>query len=232
MTDSDTTIDTTIDLDPADEAVLRPEVHEPHRFTQIGLGWQPWLTPMTVAEMTPRHLAGLVEPERAKMPYFALLARAPEILAARTLTDFDIFMNPDGGLPFWERELAAAAASRVNGCVFCASVHAKNASKLSGRDADVQRMLDEGVSAAIDPRWDAVVEAARALTVTPSEFGPAHVAALTAAGLDDLDIADAIAGAAFFNWANRLMLSLGEPTVPPRARAAHAAEVTGEVAAD
>jgi alkylhydroperoxidase family enzyme len=30
-------------------------------------------------------------------------------------------------------------------------------------------------------------------------------------GLDDLAIADVIHAAAFFNWANRLMLSLGEP---------------------
>ena len=30
-------------------------------------------------------------------------------------------------------------------------------------------------------------------------------------GLDDAAIADVIHGAAFFNWANRLMLSLGEP---------------------
>lgn len=219
-----------IDLTTTTDTVLRPEVHEPNRFTQLGLGWQPWLAPLPIEEMTPRHLAGLVEPERAKMPYFALLVRAPEILAARTRTDFDIFTNPDGGLPFWERELAAAAASRVNGCVFCASVHAKNASKLSGRSDDVQRMLDEGVGAWVDPRWNALVDAARALTVTPSEFTSEHVAALTAAGLDDLDIADAIAGAAFFNWANRLMLSLGEPTVPPRARAAHEAEIAAALA--
>jgi alkylhydroperoxidase family enzyme len=33
------------------------------------------------------------------------------------------------------------------------------------------------------------------------------------AGLDDLAIADVIHAAAFFNWANRLMLSLGEPAV-------------------
>ena len=29
--------------------------------------------------------------------------------------------------------------------------------------------------------------------------------------MDDLAIADVIHAAAFFNWANRLMLSLGEP---------------------
>ena len=34
---------------------------------------------------------------------------------------------------------------------------------------------------------------------------------LRRAGLDDLAIADVIHAAAFFNWANRLMLSLGEP---------------------
>jgi alkylhydroperoxidase family enzyme len=31
-------------------------------------------------------------------------------------------------------------------------------------------------------------------------------------GLDDAEIVDVINSAAFFNWANRLMLSLGEPT--------------------
>jgi alkylhydroperoxidase family enzyme len=34
---------------------------------------------------------------------------------------------------------------------------------------------------------------------------------LRRSGLDDLAIADVIPAAAFFNWANRLMLSLGEP---------------------
>ena len=37
---------------------------------------------------------------------------------------------------------------------------------------------------------------------------------LRAAGLDDVEIADVIHGAAFFNWANRLMLSLGRPVAP------------------
>jgi alkylhydroperoxidase family enzyme len=43
------------------------------------------------------------------------------------------------------------------------------------------------------------------------------LAALGRAGLDDLAIADVIHAAAFFNWANRLMLSLGEPALPPKA---------------
>jgi hypothetical protein len=38
------------------------------------------------------------------------------------------------------------------------------------------------------------------------------IARLRSEGLNDLEIADVIHCAAFFNWANRLMLSLGEPT--------------------
>jgi len=50
------------------------------------------------------------------------------------------------------------------------------------------------------------------LTATPSQFGADEIARLREEGLDDLEIADVVHGAAFFNWANRLMLSLGEPT--------------------
>ena len=76
-------------------------------------------------------------------------------------------------------------------------------------------MLDEGTAAQQDdPQWRAVIDASVALTRIPDEFGAEHVRALREAGLDDVAIIDAINGAAFFNWANRLMLSLGEPTPP------------------
>lgn len=191
-----------------------PGIRRPDAFTQQGLGWVPWAPPVPEAELTDEQRDALVEPARAKNAYFRLLARDPEALRARTLTDLDIFHNEDGGIPRWERELAAAATSRVNGCVFCASVHARAASRLSGRADDVQRLLDEGVSARVDDRWNAITDASAALTTTPSAFGAEHVARLRAADIDDAGIVDQISGAAFFNWANRLMLSLGEPEVP------------------
>lgn len=186
----------------------------PNAFTQAQLEWLPWLEPLPQDELTERHLAGLVDASRAKSPYFMLLARDPDILGARTRTDKDIFYNPEAGLPRAERELAAAATSRYNGCIYCASVHARFATHFSPRSADIQRLLDEGVDAALDPRWDAIVAASVALSATPVAFGSAHVEALRAVGLDDLAVSDVIHGAAFFNWANRLMLSLGEPQAP------------------
>lgn len=195
-----------------------PELDRPEAFTREPLGWVPWLEPLATEELTERHFAGLVERSRADFAYFRLLARDPELLGARTRLDNDIFYTEDGGLPRAERELAAAAASRVNGCVFCASVHARAAARLSGRPEDVDRLLDEGAGAELGERWEAIVAAAEALTATPVRFGPDHVERLRAAGLDDDEILDVIGGAAFFNWANRLMLSLGEPEVPARRR--------------
>ena len=183
---------------------------EPNVFTQAQLNWLPWLPPLPEAELTDRHMAGLVDPSRAKSPYFMLLARDPDILGARTRTDKDIFYNPTAGLPRAERELSAAATSRLNGCIYCASVHSRFATQFSKRGADVERLLAEGVGVDLDDRWNAVIAASVALTETPIKFTTADIESLRATGMDDLSISDAIHGAAFFNWANRLMLSLGE----------------------
>jgi uncharacterized peroxidase-related enzyme len=75
----------------------------------------------------------------------------------------------------------------------------------------VQRLLDDGVSVDLGERWNAIVAASVALTSIPIDFGPEHVERLRKAGLDELAIIDVINAASFFNWANRLMLSLGEP---------------------
>jgi AhpD family alkylhydroperoxidase len=125
-----------------------------------------------------------VGPARVKSPYFRLLARDPDILGACTKTDKDVFYNPTAGRPQAERELSVTTTSRYNGCIYCASVHARFAPHFSKRGADVDRC------------WNAIIAAVRA------------------AGLDDLAIAGVVHGAAFFNLANRLMLSLGMSRTP------------------
>ena len=199
-----------------DRVLSHEGVVQPNVFTQDELDWLPWLEPLPQEELTDRHWAGLVDASRSKSPYFMLLARDPDVLGARTKADKDIFYNTRDGLPRAERELAAAAASRFNGCIYCASVHARFSSQFSKRRDDVQRVLDEGVAVRIDPRWDAVMDASVALSRTPGTFGREDAVRLREAGLGDLEISDVIHGAAFFNWANRLMLSLGEPA-PKRA---------------
>ena len=196
-----------------------PQIAAPTAFVSHSLGWSPWAPPVAKDELSAEQLEALVEPRRADMPYFRLLARDPQALKARTLTDNDIFYNVTGGIGRAERELSAAATSRLNGCVFCASVHANFAIEQSGRDADVQRLLDEGIEADLgSDLWNAVVAAATALTRTPVQFDQGHVDRLRSAGLDEASVLDVINSAAFFNWANRLMLGLGEPEGPARLR--------------
>ncbi|GAA1217532.1 alkylhydroperoxidase domain protein [Microbacterium maritypicum] len=199
----------------AAQTVLRhDDAPHPHAFTRGEVGWVPHLEPLAEEELTARHYDGLVDVARAKNDYFRLLARDPEVLKARTLVDKDIFYNAAEGLPRADRELAATAASRRNGCVFCASVHSRFAAHHSRRTDDVDLLLEEGVDADLGARWNAIVAASVALTDTPSAFGEEEISRLRAAGLDDLEVADVIHGAAFFNWANRLMLSIGRPVAP------------------
>lgn len=201
------------------ENTLTPEVVKPGKFVNHSLGWQPWVAPMEKADFTEAHLDSLIKPERIDMPYFRLLARDPAALRARTVTDLDIFYNTEGGLGRAERELAATVASRYNGCEYCASVHQARA-KEEGGDADaIHRLLDEGIQADLgSTQWSAIRDAAVALTSTPFAFNDTHVAKLREVGLDDLSIIDVINSSSFFNWANRLMLTLGEPDVPKRFR--------------
>jgi alkylhydroperoxidase domain protein len=196
-----------------ENVITHPENHEPTEFTLAMLDWLPWLAPPTEDALTERQRSSLVDPARSKSAYFRLLASDPDILEARTRTDKDIFYNTASGLPRAERELAAAATSRRNGCIYCASVHARHAVTYSKRLEDVRRLLDVGVKADLGERWNAIVAAAVALTATPIAFGTSHIMKLRAVGLDDAEIVDVINAAAFFNWANRLMLSLGEPCV-------------------
>ena len=200
-----------------DSIVVQNSENQPVVFTQAELDWLPWIEPLPETELTERHWAGLVDRSRAKSDYFRLLVRDPDVLQARTKTDKDIFYNTADGLPRAERELAAAATSRYNGCIYCASVHARFATAYSKRGEDVQRLLDEGVGADLGARWNAVVRASVALASTPIAFGSENIEELRRAGLDDAEIVDVINSAAFFNWANRLMLSLGEPAAKSRA---------------
>jgi alkylhydroperoxidase domain protein len=193
--------------------ITHPHLEHPRDFTRGNVGWQPWLEPLTEADLTDEHRER-VDPSRLKGAYFRLLARDLDALVARTKTDIDIFYNTKGGLGRAERELSAAATSRFNGCVFCASVHARFAAHQSKRVDDVDRLLEEGVDAEQEPLWRAIIEASVALARTPSALTEHHIQALRDAGLDDLAISDAIHGAAFFNWANRLMLSLGVAEEP------------------
>lgn len=204
------------------------------RFTTAERAWHAWAEPVGPETGSPEQIHAYESSVWPDSPYFRLLAWHPASLEARTALDRAIFLARPG-LGRGERELAATVASRVNGCELCASVHSRFTVTFTKREDEVRRLLEEGVETDLDERWRAIVDASAALTASPPRFGAHHVRALLDAGLTRSDVQDVVEAAAFFAWANRLMLSLGEPAEPgeddadalANQRAADAAASTG-----
>ena len=184
-------------------------------FTHGELQWQPWITPVDLDAATQEQLTALkVTPSnRAVGAYSLVLAHDPEALSERSPL-YNAIMFGAKGLPRADRELGAVAASRINGCAYCASVHALRFTQLSKQPEVMQRIQDDGVDAALEPRLKAIVDYSTKLTRDPAAITGADAAPLRAQGLSDMDILDLTHAVAMFAWANRLMQTLGEPAAP------------------
>jgi len=184
-------------------------------FTLDLVKWHPWVETVDDIGPTPEQAALVAEvsPRPTGRPYYALLAHDPLVLKERTAL-MKAAMYGQGGARRSDRELAAVATSRVNGCVHCASVHARVYAQLTKDEATIQRLLDEGIDTPLDERERAVVDYAARLTRDPAGLTRADLEPLRRLGYSDLDILDITNAAAMFVWANDLFLSLGdaEPT--------------------
>ncbi|WP_213777946.1 peroxidase-related enzyme [Caballeronia sp. dw_276] len=185
---------------------------ESHGFTNRVLGWDAWLDVVQFADASAEQVAVLEEshPKAKESDYYLFLVHQPEILRQRSAA-FNAIMYAPGGLPRAERELASTVVSRINGCVYCASVHAQRFEQLAKRDDVIEQVFDDPVTAGTSPREKAIVQASIDLTLTPGNVEPAQLQALRDVGLNDDEILDLIHSIAIFAWANRLMLNLGEP---------------------
>lgn len=203
---------------PADAA---PFVHpanlpppgEPLRrngFTSEVLGWKAWLEVLNPETATPeqQHVLEVSHPKAKTMDFYLVLARQPQVLLERSQA-FNAIMYAPGGLSRAEREVAATAVSRSNGCVYCASVHAQRFEQLAKRNDVMAQLFDDPDTAGTNARERAIIQASLALTRAPGSFGKQNLQPLRDAGLSDLEILDMLHSAALFGWANRLMLNLG-----------------------
>lgn len=179
--------------------------------------WAPYLPPVPAdtADPAKRAAMGVSPSNTGASPYVRTLAHDPDSHVTRTDLFNRIMYAPDG-LDRASRELAAFAASRVNGCVYCAAVHGRRYVELSRRDDVLTPLIADGLDGAVDDRSRAIVDMARALNDTPAAVTPAHANALKREGLDDGEKVDVVLAAAIFGWANRLMHTLGHSTPQKR----------------
>ena len=186
-------------------------------FTHGELGWKPWVTPLDITAATPEQLSALkITPSnRAVGAYSLVLAHDPEALNQRSPL-YNGIMFGAKGLSRAERELGAVTASRINGCSYCASVHALRFNQLAKQPEVMELIQRDGVEAKLEPRLRAIVDYAAKLTRDPAAITPADAAPLRAQGLSDLEILDLTQAVAMFAWANRLMQTLGEAADPAK----------------
>jgi uncharacterized peroxidase-related enzyme len=184
-------------------------------FTLDLVKWHPWIETVEDLGASPEQVALLdeVSPNPTGRPYYALLAHDPIALRERTLLMKHTMYGHDGALRS-DRELAAVATSRANGCVHCASVHARLYGQLTKDNAVIQRILDEGNDTPLGQRERAIVDYAVKLSLDPAGTTAADLSALRAAGFSDLAILDLTHVIGMFNWANQLFLTLGENEPP------------------
>ena len=181
-------------------------------FTLDVLRWQPWLRPVQLDEADDAQIKALTAAGAITRdsPYFRTLAHAPELLTARMVLYNDIVYSREG-LPRAEREFSMFAVSRVNGCVYCASIHGRRYVELT-KDADtIDALLQSEDTSSLPTRLRMIFDFARAITLHPTAVNANSGAALREAGFSDAEILDLLHATAMFSWANTLMLTLGQP---------------------
>ncbi|GFM68031.1 peroxidase-related enzyme [Pseudomonas cichorii] len=184
-------------------------------FTNEVLGWKAWLPTVQLDSATPEQLAVLEEshPQAKTSDYYLTLVHQPQILRQRSVA-FNAIMYAPGGLSRAERELASTVVSRINQCVYCASVHAQRFEQLAKRNDVIAQIFADPQTAGTTEREKAIVRFAIDLTLDPAALGAEQIRPLREQGLDDGQVLDLIHAISIFAWANRLMLNLGEPLYP------------------
>jgi uncharacterized peroxidase-related enzyme len=182
------------------------------QFTLDFLDWVPWVPRAVDTDLPIERKAEIQEFVSGKnaSDYLLVLANDFDSLQARASVHRHVYADDDVTQAGY-RELGATTTSRINGCVFCASVHARHVANYLKNRPLAKRFLEEGLDADLPPIERAVVDVCAKLTLDPEALTGAELTPLRELGLDEIEILDILNYAAFFANANRLMLTLGEP---------------------
>jgi len=184
-------------------------------FTNETLGWTSWLDVVDPETATPEQndVLRMSHPQARTSDYYLTLIHQPDLLRQRSEA-YNTIMYAKGGLARAERELGALTVSRINGCSYCASVHAQRFEQLAKRNDTVAQVFEDPRTAGTSAREQAVAQFAIRVTEAPDDLGADDIQALQAVGLDTAEILDLLNATSIFAWANRLMMNLGEPVLP------------------
>lgn len=109
-----------------------------------------------------------------------------------------------------EREMMAVVVSVSNGCAYCRLHHAEALNHYWKDDGRISSLSTDFTSAGLSKKEIALCEFARELTSNPGSFqDDTIIDKLRETGLADNAILDATLVVSYFNFVNRIVLSLG-----------------------
>lgn len=114
----------------------------------------------------------------------------------------------DSGLSVLEREMIAVVVSSINKCYYCLVAHGQTVRELSNDPGLGELLVMNWRAAGLEGRHYAMLEYADKLTKTPELMSSADRDKLTDAGFSQSDIFDVADVTSFFNYTNRMALSL------------------------
>ena len=109
-----------------------------------------------------------------------------------------------------EKELIAVVVSAANGCLYCQAHHGAALNTYWKDEARVEAVKADYKTAGLSPQECAMCDYAVLLTKSPAEHEKRdHTLTLRKAGLSDSAILDVSLVTSYFNFVNRMVLSLG-----------------------
>lgn len=112
------------------------------------------------------------------------------------------------GLSVLEREMIAVVVSSCNKCYYCLVAHGQAVRELADDPELGELLVMNWRAAGLKRRHVAMLEYAEKLTNTPELMSNEDTLKLTEAGFSEADLFDIADVAAFFNYTNRMALSL------------------------
>ena len=119
-------------------------------------------------------------------------------------------MHRSGPVSRAEREIVGVVVSVTNGCGYCRDHHGAGLGRLLPEDRKpIAAQIKAGDWSGLNARERAMVGYAAKLTRDPASVTRGDVDGLRDAGLSDREILDVAQAAAYFAYANRIVLGLG-----------------------
>lgn len=114
----------------------------------------------------------------------------------------------DSGLSVLEREMIAVVVSSCNKCYYCLVAHGQAVRELADDPELGELLVMNWRAAGLEDRHYVMLEYAEKLTNTPELMSDEDTFKLKEAGFSESDLFDIADVAAFFNYTNRMALSL------------------------